>query len=301
MSRMLAAQLYRLRHDKVFWGGLICMVCYSLSVLGNTVNGQIRQGYQVALDQLVFYGYGLDSFIPVAGLVLSAVISFFTGTEYSDGTLRNALIVGRTRAEIYLSHVLVSLITALTYNLAYIVIVIVLGGPVFGGFHLSAAALALGLNILMAFLQLDRFSETFREVSRAQADVPLWLGIVLYGLAAPFSEELVFRGIIYGKARDIFGAPEAMVFSGLIFGIYHGNLVQGIYAAFLGTVLAWTMEHTGTLLAPMIFHGIGNITVFLLINAAGLGGALARPWICAALLFISAVCFRRLLKGGKAG
>ena len=164
-----------------------------------------------------------------------------------------------------------------------------------------AAALALGLNILMAFLQLERFSETFREVSRAQADVPLWLGIVLYGLAAPFSEELVFRGIIYGKARDIFGAPAAMVFSGLIFGIYHGNLVQGIYAAFLGTVLAWTMEHTGTLLAPMIFHGIGNITVFLLINAAGLGGALARPWICAALLFISAVCFRRLLKGGKAG
>ena len=164
-----------------------------------------------------------------------------------------------------------------------------------------AAALALGLNILMAFLQLDRFSETFREVSRAQADVPLWLGIVLYGLAAPFSEELVFRGIIYGKARDIFGAPAAMVFSGLIFGIYHGNLVQGIYAAFLGTVLAWTMEHTGTLLAPMIFHGIGNITVFLLINAAGLGGALARPWICAALLFISVVCFLQLLKGGKAG
>ena len=113
--------------------------------------------------------------------------------------------------------------------------------------------------------------------------------------------ELVFRGIIYGKARDIFGVPAAMVFSGLIFGIYHGNLVQGIYAAFLGTVLAWTMEHTGTLLAPMIFHGIGNITVFLLIDAAGLGGALARPWICAALLFISVVCFLQLLKGGKAG
>lgn len=168
-------------------------------------------------------------------------------------------------------------------------------------FVIMAAALALGLNILMAFLQLDRFSETFREVSRAQADVPLWLGIVLYGLAAPFSEELVFRGIIYGKARDIFGAPAAMVFSGLIFGIYHGNLVQGIYAALLGTVLAWTMEHAGSLLAPMIFHGIGNITVFLLINAAGLGGGLARPWICAVLLFLSAACFRRLLKGGKAG
>ena len=163
MSRMLAAQLYRLRHDKVVWGGLICMGFYALAVLGIAVNGQIRQGYQVALDQLVFYGYGLDSFIPVAGLVLSAVISFFTGTEYSDGTLRNALIVGRTRAEIYLSHVLVSLITALTYNLAYIVIVIVLGGPVFGGFHLSAAALALG--ILTGMLALSVYSALFTAVS----------------------------------------------------------------------------------------------------------------------------------------
>ena len=160
---MLAAQLYRLRHDKVFWGGLICMVFYALAVLGIAVNGQIRQGYQVALDQLLFYGYGLDSFIPVAGLVLSAVISFFTGTEYSDGTLRNALIVGRTRAEIYLSHVLVSLITALAYNLTYIVIVIVLGGPVFGGFHLSAAALALG--ILTGMLALAVYSALFTAVS----------------------------------------------------------------------------------------------------------------------------------------
>ena len=139
------------------------MVFYALAVLGIAVNGQIRQGYQVALDQLLFYGYGLDSFIPVAGLVLSAVISFFTGTEYSDGTLRNALIVGRTRAEIYLSHVLVSLITALAYNLTYIVIVIVLGGPVFGGFHLSAAALALG--ILTGMLALAVYSALFTAVS----------------------------------------------------------------------------------------------------------------------------------------
>lgn len=166
-------------------------------------------------------------------------------------------------------------------------------------FLILAAALSLGMNILLALLQLDRLSETFQEVSRAQAAVPLWLGIVLYGLAAPFSEELVFRGIIYGKARDIFGAPAAMIFSGLVFGIYHGNLVQGIYAALLGIVLAWTMERTGTLLAPMLFHGIGNITVFILINAAGLGGALAKPWTGAALLLISAACFWLLQKGSK--
>lgn len=33
--------------------------------------------------------------------------------------------------------------------------------------------------------------------------------------------------------------------SGLIFGIYHGNIVQGIYASILGTAFAWILEMSG--------------------------------------------------------
>ena len=148
---MLAAQLYRLRHDKVFWGGLICMVFYALAVLGIAVNGQIRQGYQVALDQLLFYGYGLDSFIPVAGLVLSAGISFFTGTEYSDGTIRNKFVIGHSRAAVYLSNLLVSgsamLLMAGVWMLAALI-----GVPFLGFWKTGTANLLLYLLIAVLFM-----------------------------------------------------------------------------------------------------------------------------------------------------
>ena len=103
MRRMIAAQSYRLIHEKGFWGGLAVTILYALAVLAFSAYAMINNGRSIALDQLYFYGYGLDSFIPVAGLVLAAVISFFVGTEYSSQTLRNALIIGRTRTEIYQS------------------------------------------------------------------------------------------------------------------------------------------------------------------------------------------------------
>ena len=164
-------------------------------------------------------------------------------------------------------------------------------------FILLAAALSLGLNIVIAYLGLAQHSQTFQQVAKEQAAVPLWLGICLYGFAAPFSEELVFRGIIYGKSKEVFGAPVAMVFSGVVFGIYHGNLVQGIYASLLGIMLAWVAEWSGTLLAPVIFHGIGNLAVFFLIDVAGLGSILAQPLVCVGLLAISGVCFWYLVTG----
>ncbi|URW85751.1 hypothetical protein M5E86_19335 [Blautia wexlerae] len=39
--------------------------------------------------------------------------------------------------------------------------------------------------------------------------------------------------------------------SGLIFGIYHGNIVQGIYASILGTAFAWILEMSGNTYSSM--------------------------------------------------
>nr|WP_308629135.1 type II CAAX endopeptidase family protein [uncultured Eisenbergiella sp.] len=164
-------------------------------------------------------------------------------------------------------------------------------GKRFLAFILLAVSLSLGLNIIIAYLDLARHSQTFQQVAQQQASLPLWLGICLFGAAAPLSEELVFRGIIYGKSKEVFGASVAMVFSGVVFGLYHGNLVQGIYASLLGIMLAWIKERYGTLLAPVIFHGAGNLAVFLLINVAGLGSVLAQPLVCAGLLAVSGISF----------
>lgn len=166
-----------------------------------------------------------------------------------------------------------------------------------------AVTLPLGLNLLLSILPLSSLSPSFQETAASQAAVPVWLGILLYGLAAPFSEELVFRGILYGKARPVLGKTAAMLFSGLLFGIYHGNLVQGIYASLIGTLLCYLYEKEGSLPAPVIFHGMANLAVYLFFDVwrAGerimAGGPAGAAVVCAALLMAGGVCLWGYGKG----
>ena len=157
-------------------------------------------------------------------------------------------------------------------------------------------------------------SGSFQETASAQAAVPVGIGIVLYGIAAPFSEEVLFRGIFYRKAREAFGGEmakeaaeqtravrarrAAAVVSSLMFGIYHGNLVQGIYAFLIGLLLCLVYERTGRLTAAVLFHGAGNLAVYLLIDVACIGEYLsvgAAVGLCALLLAAAAVCLKPFL------
>ena len=163
----------------------------------------------------------------------------------------------------------------------------------------GAAAWALGLNLLLALIGLPALFPAFQETAAAQAAMPLGAGILLYGIAAPVSEELLFRGIFYQKAEELSGRwKAAALFSSLLFGVYHGNPVQGIYGFLTGMVLCLVYEKTGRLSAAMLFHGAGNLAVYLLIDAAGLGSrlapAVAAP-LCALLLGAAALCLRRLI------
>ena len=49
-----------------------------------------------------------------------------------------------------------------------------------------------------------------------------------------------------------------MLISSLFFGVYHGNLIQGCYAFFLGCVLAYAHEKYQNVLAPIIIHMVAN-------------------------------------------
>lgn len=44
-----------------------------------------------------------------------------------------------------------------------------------------------------------------------------------------------------------------------VFGIYHGNVPQGIYAFLLGLLMVYLREQYQTLLAPVLFHMSANV------------------------------------------
>ncbi len=74
----------------------------------------------------------------------------------------------------------------------------------------------------------------FQRVSEMQFDTPVRLG----NHPAPLGEEIVFRGVVYGQLRKVLKVPYAVVLSGLAFGLFHGNLVQAVYATVIGITTA---------------------------------------------------------------
>ncbi|MBD5473142.1 MAG: CPBP family intramembrane metalloprotease [Lachnospiraceae bacterium] len=144
-----------------------------------------------------------------------------------------------------------------------------------GGF---AFLTAFGMNLLFDLVGLTESSQTFSQVLKIQYGVEFISGLILYGILSPVVEEAVFRGLIYNRMKRCFNPNIALICSALIFGAYHGNIVQALYGAILGFLIAYTYERYGSFAAPVIFHGVANVSIYAITynNAMGQMGNSAR-------------------------
>ncbi len=76
-------------------------------------------------------------------------------------------------------------------------------------------------------------------------------------ICAPIMEEYVFRKLIVDRTVR-YGQGVAVVVSGLMFGLFHGNLNQFVYAATMGMFLAFLYVKTGKLKITIAIHMIIN-------------------------------------------
>lgn len=82
--------------------------------------------------------------------------------------------------------------------------------------------------------------------------------VILYMvICAPFMEEYVFRKLIVERTIK-YGQGVAVVVSGLMFGLFHGNLNQFVYAFTLGCFLAFIYVKTGKLKITIAMHMMVN-------------------------------------------
>lgn len=125
---------------------------------------------------------------------------------------------------------------------------------------------ALFLNSLFTLLHVTESSQTFDSVATVQFSVPFLLGIVLYGVVAPLSEEVLFRGIVFKRMKRLYSVPIALIGSAIFFGAFHGNLVQAIYGTIMGLFLAYLYETSGEFLIPLCFHSGANLAVFITVS-----------------------------------
>lgn len=148
MTKLLRAGFSRLKKDRIFWVGMILMFAVGILFPLTNYSTQLQTGMVEVLDN-VFFNFALFT-----GFVSAVFCSLFIGTEYSDGTIRNKLVVGHGRNAIYLSNLIVSAAAGLLMNLAYIVAVSAVGIPLFGLPQIGAAGMAL-LLLCSLFMTLS--------------------------------------------------------------------------------------------------------------------------------------------------
>ena len=120
-------------------------------------------------------------------------------------------------------------------------------------------------------------------------------------ILAPIGEELVFRGISLRSFQRAFSfrySNAAAIFaSALLFGLFHGNLVQFCYALPAGILLALLTAWTSSLFPAVFLHMIINISSYVidLSGFTSLSPATIIPLTITAGV-ICAVCFLLLYR-----
>ena len=122
------------------------------------------------------------------------------------------------------------------------------------------------VNVIASSTGFTKTSESFTKTASTQFSLPLWLGIIIYGLITPVTEEIVHRGIIYNRLRRYFNLPIAVIAGSILFGISHGNLVQLVYGTVMGILICCVYERYGAFVYPVLFHCIANCAVYVFMS-----------------------------------
>lgn len=140
MRKLFAANNRKLWKSKLFWLELIFSAVFAAWIMFANYSPKIQASSSPLYLENVFFNMH-----QIFGIVFAVVISLTVGTEYSDGTIRNKLIVGHTRAEIYFSTLLTNVWASAAAMAVHGIVSYGVGYFLFGSFHISAAQTAAAL------------------------------------------------------------------------------------------------------------------------------------------------------------
>ncbi len=124
---------------------------------------------------------------------------------------------------------------------------------------LISLAASIALNNLIIIGNFANYSSSYTETMSAFYSANIVVQIVVLGIIIPVCEEFVFRGLVFNRLKEESSVMGAIIYSSLIFGVLHGNMVQIIYGCLLGLLLAWIYQQMGSIWAPILAHVFMNL------------------------------------------
>ncbi|MDE5908645.1 MAG: ABC transporter permease [Lachnospiraceae bacterium] len=147
MNKLLSAHFSRLKKNKCFWICTLLMIF--MAVFRNIDSYLMVKKYHatISLEDPFF------TYVMLSAILLPVFCSLFLGTEFSDGTIRNKLIIGHSRSSIYLSNLVLCTAAGLLIALAYMLFSLCTGVPLLGFFDpaipQSVIFISIGCSIVL--------------------------------------------------------------------------------------------------------------------------------------------------------
>lgn len=239
-----------------FAASMLCMIATGCYVL--FVQGQDRAALQKLILQLA------DDFSMVISLVYAVAAIVWCGIlyrrcEWRERPFRYKKAFGRGR----------------------IFFIIIFG---FGACIIMTMAVGVVAQIFPAAF------ENYQKLMSSLSVESSILTIPYVALLGPVAEELIFRGVISDRLKPAFPFWLVNTIQAALFGIFHMNVIQGVYAFVLGILLGIVVNVTGTILSSMLLHIVFNTTSLLLSELATHTGKLydILGWV---ILLVAPLCF----------
>lgn len=170
MIKLLKAGFFRLKKDVVFW--LFIFLTIGLAIFS------LFRHEETKLDVLI------NEFIMYIGLLIAIFVSIFVGKEYSQGIIRNKIIVGHSRISIFFSNLIISIITSILCEIIYLVLVFLIGIPLFGQMQMPLSQFA--LVILNTILVIISFCSIFNFIAMICSEITISTTICIILFIAMF-------------------------------------------------------------------------------------------------------------------
>lgn len=218
------------------------MLLYGTILMGVSIIGAIFIGVKSILSgEMDIYNSIMDGITQgsmLMGVIYAILGIIATGLWYYFGCKRKNLKFPKEKV----SFKLVLGVAGLAFTLQYVV------------------------NYFMTFIGIlfpERMENYIKLMELAGLD-KITVAAILYGvILGPIAEELTFRGLtLYftEKCTKRFGIANTL--QAFAFGIFHMNLIQGVYAFFLGLVMGFLYRKYRSLYVTIIFHIFFNFLGF---------------------------------------
>ncbi len=148
----------------------------------------------------------------------------------------------------------------------------------YSAIFIMTAAMTLGLNNLIEISGLMSASEGYEDTMNTLYAASFPLQILCLGILIPICEELVFRGLMFRRLRQGNSFLAAALYSSVVFGFLHANMVQMLYGFTLGFTFCYLYEKYGSVRAPVCAHIASNILSVLLTEMKAMEWMAEKPF-----------------------